>query len=113
MCVWICVCVLSGVHLTGQHGENGGEGVQFESVDDVAGVKKLQTHQTEADHQQQDVEHLGHHRQPQNTCTHTHTNIHRDTDIVSIYMYITRASNLPQAAVKSSYYYLTTFFMWR
>lgn len=44
--------------LTGQHGEDGGKGVEFQAVDDVAGVEKLETHQTEADHQQQDVEHL-------------------------------------------------------
>ncbi|PWA16061.1 hypothetical protein CCH79_00016511 [Gambusia affinis] len=39
-------------------GEDGGEGIEFESVDDVAGVEKLQTHEAEADHQQQDVQHL-------------------------------------------------------
>ena len=54
--------------LTGEHGEDGGEGVEFEPVDDVAGVEELETHEAEADHQQQDVKHLGHHRQPQNTC---------------------------------------------
>lgn len=58
------------VHPTRQHGEHGGEGVEFESVDDIAGVEKLETHETEADHQQQDVEHLRHHRQPQHTCKH-------------------------------------------
>lgn len=61
------------LHLTGQHGENGGEGVEFESVDDVAGVEKLETHEAEADHQQQDVEHLGHHGQPQHAYRHQQT----------------------------------------
>ncbi|KAG7219366.1 hypothetical protein INR49_019072 [Caranx melampygus] len=60
------------VQLTGQHGEDGSKGVELESIDDVAGVEKLQTHETEADHQQQDVEHLRHHGQPQHTCKHTH-----------------------------------------
>lgn len=55
--------------LTGEHGEDGGEGVEFESVDDVARVEELETHEAEAHHQQQDVEHLGHHGQPQHTCT--------------------------------------------
>lgn len=61
------------MHLTGQHGENGSEGVEFESVDDVAGVEKLETHEAEADHQQQDVEHLGHHGQPQHAYRHQQT----------------------------------------
>lgn len=61
------------LHLTGQHGENGGEGVEFQSVDDVAGVEKLETHEAEADHQQQDVEHLGHHGQPQHAYRHQQT----------------------------------------
>lgn len=65
-----CVCV--SVHLTGQDGEDGGEGVELEPVDDVAGVEELEAHQAEADHQQQDVEHLGHHRQPQHAW-HTTT----------------------------------------
>lgn len=44
--------------ITRQHCEDGGEGIQFESINDVAGVEKLQTHQAEANDQQQDVEHL-------------------------------------------------------
>ena len=63
--------LLSGVRLTGQDGEDGCEGIELESVDDVAGVEQLQAHQTEADHQEQDVEYLWYHRQPQHTCKHT------------------------------------------
>lgn len=79
--MWIlfCVCVsvcYQAVQLTGQHGEDGSEGVELESIDDVAGVEKLQTHETEANHQQQDVEHLRHHGQPQHTCKYTHTQLH-------------------------------------
>lgn len=59
---------VGGGGLTGQDGEDGGEGVEFEPVDDVAGVEELEAHEAEADHQQQDVENLGHHRQPQHTC---------------------------------------------
>lgn len=75
--IFVCVCVCyQAVQLTGQHGEDGSKGVELESIDDVAGVEKLQTHETEADHQQQDVEHLRHHGQPQHTCKYTHAQLH-------------------------------------
>lgn len=56
--------------LTRQDGEDGGESVEFEPVNDVAGVEELETHEAEANHQQQDVEHLRHHGQPQHACRH-------------------------------------------
>lgn len=56
---------------TWEHGEDGGEGVELEAVDDVAGVDELQTHEAETNHQQHDVEQLGHQRQPQHPCTPT------------------------------------------
>lgn len=40
---------------TWQHSEDCGEGIQFESIDYITGVKKLQAHQTEANDQQHDV----------------------------------------------------------
>ena len=54
----------------GGAGEDGGEGVELESVDDVAGVNQLQTHETETNKQQDDVQHLGDQRQPQHPCRH-------------------------------------------
>lgn len=94
--VRVCVCVY---FLTRQHGEDGGEGIEFESVDDVAGVEKFQTHEAEADHEQEDVQHLRNHRQPQHTCREPAvTQIYRSHDhedsfkaegfSSSIYLYI-------------------------
>lgn len=56
---------------TREHSEDGGEGVELEAVDDIAGVDELQTHEAEANHQQHDVEQLRHQRQPQHPCTAT------------------------------------------
>lgn len=47
--------------LTGKHREDGCKCVELEPVDDIAGMEELETHEAEANHQQQDIEHLGDH----------------------------------------------------
>lgn len=60
-----CAPMLLPTLLTREHCEDRSEGIELEPVYDAAGVDELKTHEAEADHQQQDVEHLGDHRQPQ------------------------------------------------
>lgn len=46
---------------TWKHGEDGSESIELESINDIAGVDQLQTHEAEAHHQQDDVQHLRNH----------------------------------------------------
>lgn len=53
---------------TWKHSEDGGEGIKFESINDIAGVDELQTHEAETHHQKNNVQHLRNQRQPQHPC---------------------------------------------
>lgn len=65
----MCEHVWEGVRApTGEHGEDGSKGVQLESIDHAARVEELQAHEAESDNEEHDVEHLGHHGQPEDTC---------------------------------------------
>lgn len=70
---------------TWEHSEDGSEGIELKSINDVAGVDQLQTHQAEAHHQQNDVQHLRNQWQPQHpwkTGTCDYNNIKSNRSIV-------------------------------
>lgn len=53
---------------TWEHSEDSSKGIELESINDVAGVDQIQTHEAEAHHKQNDVQHLRNQRQPQYPC---------------------------------------------
>lgn len=73
-------------------------------------MEKLETHEAEADHQQQDVEHLGHHGQPQHAYRHqqtlsqTRTREDEDSKLLSLCLsfVLPVLSNKPQTHDESS-----------
>lgn len=58
---------------TWEHSEDSSEGVELESINDITGVDQLQTHEAEAHHQQNNVQHLRDQWQPQHPCKTTHS----------------------------------------
>ena len=68
-CNWCQRCKKKNIttSLTWQHGEYGGEGVEFQAVDDVAEVTHLYGHEDASGGQQEDVQALRNNAQPQHS----------------------------------------------